>query len=61
MVDRGQQPVDRPAWEDFKQRHAGWTGELTMGVTYDKFQASIAGGIVPDAYFGSFQNVQAGA
>ncbi len=54
-------PSIAPAWEDFKQRHAGWTGELTMGVTYDKFQASIAGGIVPDAYFGSFQNVQAGA
>ncbi len=54
-------PSIAPAWEDFKKRHAGWTGELTMGVTYEKFQASIAGGIAPDAYFGSFQVIQAAA
>jgi ABC-type glycerol-3-phosphate transport system substrate-binding protein len=54
-------PSIAPAWDDFKKRHAGWTGELTMGVPYDKFQASLAGGIVPDAYFGSFQVIQAAA
>jgi ABC-type glycerol-3-phosphate transport system substrate-binding protein len=32
-----------------------------MGVTSDKFQASIAGGTSPDAYFGSFQQIQAAA
>jgi ABC-type glycerol-3-phosphate transport system substrate-binding protein len=54
-------PSVPPCWEEFKKRHAGWTGELTMGVTYDKFQASIAGGVSPDAYFGSFQQIQAAA
>ncbi|MBI3971978.1 MAG: extracellular solute-binding protein [Chloroflexi bacterium] len=54
-------PSVPPAWEDFKRRHPGWTGELTMGVTYEKFQASLAGGIVPDAYFGSFQTIQVAA
>src|SRR5204863_3529607 len=54
-------PSVSPCWEEFKKRHAGWTGELTMGVTYDKFQASIAGGVSPDAYFGSFQQIQAAA
>jgi len=54
-------PSVAPAWEDFKRRHAGWTGELTMGVTADKFQASIAGGVSPDAYFGSFQQIQQSA
>src|SRR5262249_23478962 len=43
-----------PAWEDFKQRNPGWTGELTMGVAYDKFQASLAAGTGPDADFAGF-------
>jgi multiple sugar transport system substrate-binding protein len=54
-------PSVRPAWEDFLRRHPGWTGELTMGVTYDKYQASVAGGVSPDAYFGSFQQIQQAA
>lgn len=54
-------PSIAPAWEDFKKRHAGWTGELQMGVTFEKFQTTLAAGVVPDAYFGSFQNVQVGA
>lgn len=54
-------PSVQPAWEDFKRRHAGWTGELTMGVPFDKFQATLAGGVVPDAYFGSFETIQVAA
>src|SRR5687767_10525461 len=54
-------PSIAPAWEDFLKRRPGWTGELQMGVTFDKFQASMAGGVLPDAYFGSFQQIQAGA
>jgi multiple sugar transport system substrate-binding protein len=54
-------PSIAPAWEDFQKRHPGWTGELQMGVTFDKFQATLASGTVPDAYFGSFQQVQVGA
>src|SRR5262245_37560933 len=54
-------PSIAPAWEDFQRRHPGWTGELQMGVTFDKFQTTLAGGVVPDAYFGSFQNIQVGA
>ena len=54
-------PSIAPAWEDFQKRHPGWTGELQMGVTFDKFQATLASGVVPDAYFGSFQQVQVGA
>ena len=54
-------PSIAPAWEDFLKRHPGWTGELQMGVTFDKFQATMAAGTVPDAYFGSFQQVQVGA
>jgi len=54
-------PSVAPAWEDFKRRHAGWTGELTMGVTYEKFQTTLAGGVAPDAYFGSFETIQVAA
>jgi ABC-type glycerol-3-phosphate transport system substrate-binding protein len=54
-------PSVPPAWDDFKQRHPGWTGELTMGVTYEKFQASLAGGTVPDAYWAGFDFVQVAA
>ena len=54
-------PSVAPAWEDFKRRHAGWTGELTMGVTYEKFQSTLAGGVAPDAYFGSFETIQVAA
>ena len=54
-------PSIAPAWEDFKRRHDGWTGELTMGVTFEKFQATLAGGVVSDAYFGSFQTIQVAA
>jgi ABC-type glycerol-3-phosphate transport system substrate-binding protein len=54
-------PAIAPAWEDFKQRRPGWSGELTMGVTWEKFQTSLAGGIVPDAYYSSFQIIQVAA
>ena len=54
-------PSIAPAWEDFKRRHEGWTGELSMGVTFEKFQATLAGGVVADAYFGSFETIQVAA
>ena len=54
-------PSIAPAWEDFLKRHPGWSGELQMGVTFEKFQATLASGVVPDAYFGSFQQIQVGA
>jgi multiple sugar transport system substrate-binding protein len=54
-------PSVPPAWDDFKQRNPGWTGELTMGVPYDKFQAALAAGTVPDAYFAGFDFVQVAA
>jgi multiple sugar transport system substrate-binding protein len=54
-------PSIAPAWEDFRRRHEGWTGELTMGVTFEKFQTTLAGGVVPDAYFGSFETIQVAA
>jgi ABC-type glycerol-3-phosphate transport system substrate-binding protein len=54
-------PSIAPAWADFQRRHAGWTGELTMGVTFEKFQTTLAGGVAPDAYFGSFETIQVAA
>lgn len=51
-------PSVRPAWDDFKQRHPGWTGELTLSVTYEKFQTALAGGTVSDAYWAGFDFVQ---
>ena len=54
-------PSIAPAWEDFTRRHEGWTGELSMGVTFEKFQATLAGGVVADAYFGSFETIQVAA
>ncbi|MGH2368348.1 MAG: extracellular solute-binding protein, partial [Chloroflexota bacterium] len=47
----------RPAWDDFLRRHPGWTGELTMSVNFEKYQTSLAAGIVPDAYWSNFNVV----
>ena len=54
-------PSIPPAWQDFLKRNSGWTGELTENVNFQKFQTSIAGGDVPDAYFAQFDNIQVAA
>jgi multiple sugar transport system substrate-binding protein len=54
-------PSVPPAWDDFLKRNAGWTGELIENVNFQKFQASIAGGDAPDAYFAQFDNIQVAA
>ncbi|MGH2371764.1 MAG: hypothetical protein ACRDI2_26630, partial [Chloroflexota bacterium] len=54
-------PSVRPAWDDFLERNAGWTGDLTMQVNFEKYQASLAAGIVPDAYWSNFTSVQVAA
>ena len=50
-----------PAYEDFLKRNPGWTGEFVVDVSMQKFQTSIAGGDVPDAYFAQFDNIQVAA
>ena len=57
----GVNPSYPPAYEDFLRRNAGWTGELVENVSYEKFQASVAGGDVPDAYFAQFDTIQVAA
>ena len=54
-------PSYPPAYEDFLKRNAGWTGELVESVDYTKFQTSVAGGDVPDAYFAQFDTIQVAA
>lgn len=54
-------PSYPPAYEDFLRRNPGWTGELVENVSYEKFQASVAGGDVPDAYFAQFDTIQVAA
>ena len=54
-------PSYPPAYEDFLRRNPGWTGEFVENVTYQKFQASVASGDVPDAYFAQFDTIQVAA
>src|SRR5688572_21959503 len=54
-------PSYPPAYEDFLKRNPGWTGELVENVPYAKFQTSVAGGDVPDAYFAQFDTIQVAA
>jgi ABC-type glycerol-3-phosphate transport system substrate-binding protein len=54
-------PSYPPAYEDFLKRNSGWTGELVENVPYAKFQTSVAGGDVPDAYFAQFDTIQVAA
>jgi ABC-type glycerol-3-phosphate transport system substrate-binding protein len=54
-------PSYPPAFEEFLKRNPGWTGELVESVNFQKFQTSIAGGDVPDAYFAQFDTIQVAA
>jgi multiple sugar transport system substrate-binding protein len=51
----------RPMWEGFLKQHPGWTSELTVNVSWEKFQTSLAGGTVPDAYWSNFNVIPVAA